>query len=129
MDLSLFFAKLFGFYFLIVGIIVLLRRDEFIPAIRGFIKEQPLLICVAFIEIIAGLAILLTHHILTPDFRMAITLIGYWIVVEGILYLLLSKKVMAKLIRVFNKPSMYVASGIICIVFGGWLLSQGFAAF
>lgn len=126
MELSLFLAQLFGVYFIIVGLAVLLRpgmMKEIIVSLRG---NHVLMILIALAQIVAGAAIAITHSVWSSDFRVVITIIGYWMILEGIFYLLISKKALRKFLGWFMHPMWYSGGGVIALIFGIALAGIGF---
>ncbi len=85
-----------------------------------------ILTLLALAQIIAGLALTLTHSIFVADYRIIITIIGYWIIIEGIFYLGVSKKFMKKFLIWFSHPGWYTSGGIITIIIGAYLVVKGF---
>ena len=126
MELSIFLAKLFGLYFLIAGGIVMLRQKSFMPIVTEFFGSKPLIMLVGAVELIAGLAIAIAHPYTTPDWRGVITLIGYWMIVESIVYLSSPYTKLHKLLRNFNTPTWYTSGGLVAVVLGAYLAGKGF---
>ena len=128
-ELSIFLAKLFGLYFLIAGIVIMVRRKSLIPAVTEFGHSRALVLIVALVELIAGLAITIAHPTLTPDWRGLITLLGWWMILESVIYLTLPFSGMRKLVRMFNHSRWYISGGFISVVLGGYLAGIGFGFF
>lgn len=84
MGLSLFLAKLLGFYFLIVAALWLWRRKEVESLIKGFIASDTLVGFSGFLNLLAGIAIVVAHSIWT-GWPIVITLIGYLAILQGII--------------------------------------------
>lgn len=126
MDLSIFLAKLFGLYFLIAGGIIMLRQKSFMPIITEFFSSRALIMLMGAIELVAGLAIIIVHPTLTPDWRGVITLIGWTLVVEGILYLASPYTKIHKMLRHFNTPTWFTSGGLLAVVLGAYLAGKGF---
>lgn len=126
MDLSIFLAKLFGLYFLIAGGIIMLRQKSFMPIITEFFSSRALIMLMGAIELVAGLAIIIVHPTLTPDWRGVITLIGWTLVVEGILYLASPYTKIHKMLRHFNTPTWFTSGGLVAVVLGAYLAGKGF---
>lgn len=122
----IFFAKLFGLYFLIVGAVVLLRRSSVMPTVAQLLANRPLLFLMALIELAAGLSIVLAYPEVTFDWLGLISLVGYMLVVEGVIYLALPAKRMQKLVKHFNDESWYVSSGVLSVIIGAYLAGVGF---
>ncbi|HEX8591470.1 MAG TPA: hypothetical protein VF696_01835 [Candidatus Paceibacterota bacterium] len=128
--MELFFAKLFGLYFIIIGAIIFVRRDAVMPTIARFADERALLLTIAVIEIIAGLGLILAFPGFTlPDLAGLISLIGYMLVIEGVIYLAAPAKTTRKFIGYFNKPVWYVIGGALSVFAGLYLAGKGFGYF
>lgn len=122
----LFLAQLIGCYLLVVGVIVALRRTSIMPAVSELVKSKALLIIIACVELAAGLAIVLTYPQITFDWMGIIALVGWMMVVEGVLYLALPSRRVQKMVRVFNTPTWYVIGGVLAALLGLYLASVGF---
>lgn len=126
MDLSIFLAKLFGLYFLIAGGIIMLRQKSFMPIVTEFFGSKALIMLMGVVELVAGLAIAIAHPTLTPDWRGVITLIGWTMVVEGIIYLSSPYTKLSRFMRHFNTPTWYTSGGLVAVVLGAYLAGKGF---
>lgn len=130
MDLSIFYAKLFGFYFLLMGLIFIWRRESIMPIFEEFAGKKTLMFVIAVFEILAGLAIVISHNIWEYDFRIVVTIIGYWLLIEGVLYLLLpgrtGKKVIKNVVKIFSRPGWYISGSLIGIILGIYLLNAAY---
>lgn len=126
MDLSIILAQFFGIYLIIVGILVILRRDSFMPIIAELGHNRSLIFTIAIFELAVGLALVLSHSIFTFDYRGIISLLGWSMFLEGILYLSLPYQKIRKLFRAFNKPGWYMISGVLAVAAGVYLTGIGF---
>ena len=127
--MELFFAKLFGLYFIIVGAIILVRRDTIMPVIRRVSQERAFLLIISVVEIAAGLAIILAFPVVALDLPGLISLIGYMLLVEGIIYLAAPARVIQRFIGYFNRPFWYVIGGVFSVAAGLYLAGKGFGYF
>lgn len=126
MDLSIFLAKLFGIYFILLAIIYIFKKNEVRDLIKGIRDNRVMISFIGYLQIIAGLAIIITHNIFSLDFRGVITIFGYWLIVEGILYIVLPKKTLRKIINTFSNTFWYAGGSIIAIILGVYLVLNGF---
>ncbi len=124
--MDVFFAQLFGIYFIVVGFVVLLRRKSIMPTMRELIANRPLLLTIALLELAAGLALVLTHSAIEVSWTGLISLIGWMMVVEGVLYLTLPSAAVQKFTKMFNRPHWYTLGGLLSILMGGYLAFVGF---
>ncbi|HEY0010640.1 MAG TPA: hypothetical protein VGB97_01850 [Candidatus Paceibacterota bacterium] len=128
--MELFFAKLFGVYFIIMGVLILWRRDAVMPTIARFADERAFLFIIAVIEILAGLGLIFAFPGFTlPDLAGIISLIGYMLVIEGIIYLAAPAHVVKRFVGYFNRPIWYVIGGILSVFAGMYLAGKGFGYF
>lgn len=124
--LSLFLAQLFGLYFAIAGGIILFRRKSLIPVAAEFGHDRALILIIALMQLISGLAIAIAHPIWAPDWRGIITAIGWWLIIESIIYLTLPYTGVRRMIRKFNTDQWYVTGGFLSIALGLYLAGVGF---
>lgn len=81
---------------------------------------------VAFAELALGLLIVITHNVWVTDWAVVVTIIGWLMVVEGIMNMVLPHGVIERMIKYFNKPKWYVVGGIFSIMVGVYLASFSF---
>lgn len=122
----LFLSKLFGLYFIIIGLIVLISRKSIMPAISEISKNRPLLFAMGIIEIAAGLALVLGYPTLSWSAGGVLSIIGYVMVTEGIIYLAAPIKFVHKLIKSFNRPEWHTSGALVAIIMGAYLAGVGF---
>ncbi len=122
-------AQILGLYFIIVGIIVLYRRRAITPAISRLVANRPLLLVLGLMELLAGLAIVLTYPMMTFDASGVISLIGWVLLIEGIVYFALPSRKVQRLVRRFNTTSWYGAGALLSLVIGIYLAGSGFGFF
>lgn len=123
---TLFFAKLLGLYFLIVGLVVMFRRKSIMPTVSEIVKNRSLLLIVALVELLAGLSIIINYTEVSTSLEGIVSLVGWMLVVEGIVYLALPARYTQKMVRSFNKPAWYVGGGIVAALLGAYLAALGF---
>ena len=126
MALTVFLAKVFGIYLLIIGATIMLRRDYFIAVFAAFRKERLTRAVVAFFELLGGLFLIVGHNHWSPLPAAIITLFGWVAVIESAAYLLLSDEAVEGILEVVNTPAWYVGGGLISIVIGIYLTGFGF---
>lgn len=125
----LFLAKLLGVYLVVYGLIALLRRKSIMPAIAEIAKNRGLLLVFASIELAAGLAIVLAYPMVGFSWLGIISLVGWMMIVESVLYLTFPKKLMRSVIEMVNVPIWYQVGGILSILLGLYLVMVGFGIY
>lgn len=124
--MELFLTKLFGVYFLVFGIIVLMRRGAMMPAVRELLQNRSLLIVLGAIELAAGIALILVYPTISFSIPGILSLIGWMMAVESIVYLALPLSQTQKLVSRFNRKNTYLWGGIVCTLLGLYLAGVGF---
>lgn len=122
-------AQLLGLYFIIVGVVVLYRRKSIMPAVSQLVANRALLFFIALSELLAGLAIILTYPSITWNVDGVIAVIGWVLVLEGVLYLALPSRKVQRFVRNFSKPNWYNAGGALAVVAGIYMAGVGFGFF
>ncbi len=124
--MEIFLAKLFGLYFLILGIIILIRRKAIMPAISELTGNRPVLLTLAIIEIGAGLALVLAFPVVTFDVQGVFSVIGYMLLVEGVIYFASPYKTTQRFIKSFNRSEWFMSGAVLSVLIGGYLVAYGF---
>lgn len=87
MELSIFFARLFGLYCLIFAAIWICRQKEMNAVMKSIISSEALIAFSGILDILFGLVIVLVHPLWVWNWRLIITLLGYLILIRGIVRL------------------------------------------
>src|SRR5262245_62317627 len=82
---SVFLARLIGPLGLAVGLGLLLNATAYRLLAEEFLTSRALTFLAGVITLPAGLAIILTHNVWTPDWRVVITLLGWLLIVSGVI--------------------------------------------
>ena len=124
--MELFIAKVIGLYFLIMGVLVILRRSAVMPAIADLAKNRGLVLALGAIELAAGLSLVVAYPVVGYSMTGLLSLIGYMLIVESILYFGFPMSSVRRIVSKFNRSEWYVGGGLVSIVLGGYLLASGF---
>ncbi|MBP7741286.1 MAG: hypothetical protein KA104_01170 [Candidatus Pacebacteria bacterium] len=127
--LEVFIAKLFGLYLIIMGVLVLTKKKSVMPAVMDLVKNRALTIVLGTLSLVAGLAVVLAFQDVSMTPTGLISLIGYMMVVEGIIYLALPVKSVQKMVRSFGNKQWFMVSGIVAVLAGIYLAGFGFGLF
>ena len=126
MELSIFFAKLLGIYLLIVAIDLLLRKHELEGAVKDFASSKGLLVFSGSFSLLLGLAIAISHPIYQKDWRGFITLLGYVLILRGIIRVAFPTRIQKKIVTFFHQK--YWLIFFILLIMGVYLTYSGFTA-
>jgi hypothetical protein len=83
MELSQLFAKFWGWY-LIIFFLILSLNPKRIKQIFDDLKDEKFLILTSFLAIIVGLVNIIFHNIWEPNYKIIITLIGWFSLFIGL---------------------------------------------
>ena|SRR3989344_5688479 len=125
MDVSVFLAKMIGLYLLIVSILWVVRKHQLQLAGKELISSKGTLAVSAEIRLIVGLVIAIDHSIWTLDWRGLITLLGYLMILSGILRLAFPNHVKKTVSSMLH--SGFWITVIVMFVVGVYLTYCGFA--
>ena len=84
MELSVFLAKLFGLYLLVVAALWAVRRDVISKSIDDFFASRAMMFMSGLIALAVGLAMAISHSVWELNWRGLITLFGYLSIAKGI---------------------------------------------
>jgi len=83
MTTSIFLARLIGPFALALGLALLVQGPGFRTFAGEFMASPALIFLSGVITLPAGLAIVLTHNVWTPDWRVVITVLGWLATIGG----------------------------------------------
>lgn len=126
MELSVFFARLFGLYMLIFAAVWILRRPQMDLNFKNILASEPLLVFAGALDILFGLIIVLVHPLWVWNWRLIITLLGYLIIIRGIVRFGFPKEMHNFAVKVL-KDWYWIAFGVVVAV-GVILTCLGFFA-
>lgn len=124
MDISIFLARVFGIYFIIMGFLLFVKSNYSLQIIRDFYQNPVLVFAIAWITCILGILVVVSHSIWELNWKILITLLGYLTLLKGIMHLYIPK-VMAK-INAHNKKNRHrLVYGALCLL-GFFLVFMSF---
>lgn len=123
---SLFVARLLGVYILVISGLFLARREPLMEFARDFAEDRSLRYTLAFLELAAGLAIVIGHPYWETGFRGVITGIGALMTVEALFHLVATDDQEARLITAIDTQRFGWLFLVLSIVVGGYLTVVGF---
>lgn len=128
LELSIFLAKMLGIYFLLLGVVGLLRKKQMQGMIREIGDNKAILWTVAIVELGVGIA-LVTGHAVWTGWPLVITVIGWAFLAEALFYMLLPQRVVKKATRRLTRSGWYSVGIILTLAVGVYLAGIGFAIF
>ncbi len=127
MQLTLFLAQIMGITLLLAGLTALLERKMMLEVLRGMVENRALIYVLGMLDLIFGLAIVLTHNIWDADMLTStVTAIGWLTLVKGVGRMVIPSATIKRWYSKNNVAKMLPFAGIIAIVVGGYLAYNGF---
>lgn len=123
MDVSHFLAKVLGSYMLIIAAIWLVRKDQFGQTLKSVLGSGNTYSLTAIIQIIFGLLIIISHPVWSFDWRVLITLIGYFALIQGVIRLAFPEETKGYFLDTERGFWVLIVS---FFIFGGILAYHGF---
>jgi uncharacterized membrane protein HdeD (DUF308 family) len=123
MGLSVFLAKFFGIYFLIIAAIWLLRKRELEAEMERMTTNSSLVVFTGILQLLIGLAIAIAHPVAELSWRGLITLLGYFALIQGIIRIAFPEEVKQAMSKMIRKGGYVIP--IVLIILGIFLTYNG----
>ncbi len=123
MDHVLMLARVIGPFMLIIGLWVLLRTDVAVRVWTATKTSAPVLFLGGVVNLLVGLTILSLYHMWTLTIPVLLTIVGYLMLLRGILVLFVPDSVVDVTERVTTVGKML---SLIPIIIGALLTYYGF---
>jgi hypothetical protein len=121
MDITSFFAQLWGSYFIIFGLLFIVTGQ--LGKTIEMTDNKVFVISTGYITLFMGLVTIILHNVWVADWRIAITILGWSTLIKGIMKIGFPEQIHKQAQR-FKKKQML--SAVSMIILGGWLLWMGF---
>lgn len=128
MELSLFLAKVFGLYLIIVSIAVWFRRKDLGEFAVSFAQDKVHLYLSGIIFLLLGLALVVSHNIWDTAWQSAISALGWMTLVKAGIRLFFTDKVGGIAKKAISSKWYWLAIAISLVV-GFWLAYRGFFSY
>ena len=128
MQASIFLARLLGPLLLLPGLGLLVNPRPFRAMATEVIGSTTLVYLFGLIDLAGGLAIVLTHNIWVPSWRLLITLIGWLLLIRGTVRVLITDMIRGYAAKLIHNKQLYPVSGIVLVVLGLVLCYFGYVA-
>lgn len=121
---SLFLAKVLGMFLLIVGLALLKHGDRFLKWTREATKSIPFVLLSGIMILIVGLFIVSAHNLWVHDWRVFITIIGWLMVLKGVVRLFWPEKLSAW-VNKFSHRGILIGV-VVTLILGLYLTAMGY---
>ena len=127
MEIVNFLALLWGFILVIIPLSFLVNSKN-TKTIFHIVEDEKMLLLIGMISTILGIVSIVTYNIFDKSWQILITLLGWIILIKGIV-LLFTPKIIVNLYRRFGEDNILIPIKLLLtIVIGCFLLFMGFTA-
>lgn len=117
MDVSIFFARLWGGFFVIFGLLFLVTR--YLGKVIEMTEDRSFVISTGYITLLMGLITVILHNLWVADWRVVITILGWSTLIKGVMKIGFPE-VIHKQAQAFKRRQTLEA--VILLGLGGWLI-------
>ena len=125
MQTSIFIAKIIGLVSVISTLAILVRYKTVLEMEEYIIKNPVITYLSGFFALIIGALLVVSHPIWTWDWRVVITIIGWMVLIKGILRIFFPEAV-RKLIEKKRNNHWFLLAEVAVLIISMYLLYQGF---
>ncbi len=121
MEISIFFARFWGSFFLIFGLLFIITRQ--LGKTIEMTDDKAFVISTGYITLLMGLVTVILHNLWVADWRVVITILGWSTLIKGIQKIGFPEHIRKQAQR-FKKGQ--IVSAIILLALGAWLFWMSF---
>lgn len=121
MEVSIFFARLWGSFFLIFGLLFIITRQ--LGRTIEMTDDKAFVISTGYITLLMGLVTVILHNLWVADWSVVITILGWSTLIKGIMKVGFPEQIHKQAQRFKKKQEL---SAIFLMVLGVWLMYMSF---
>ncbi len=125
--ISVFLAQLIGIYLFIVSLAMLVHQQRYKKVMTDFLANPALISLSGGLGVIIGLLIVLCHNIWISDWPVLVTLIGWFILLQGIARIFFTGRFIKAMKDIMTK-SCYLIWCWVWLLLGLYLIWVGFGS-
>jgi len=122
MDITTFVAQFLGYFLVLFGGAMLLKRNTVEVGLRSALKNKGTLYFMGAVEIAVGLLLILAHPSWDSLTDKAVSLLSWFLLLEGIFYLVANQKQVKSIIKFIHRESVYYTISLAFVVVGAVLV-------
>lgn len=114
--------------FVVLGLALLFKPQMFRTILQEFIGSATWLYLAGFFGLLGGMALVLTHDLWVPDWRLIITLIGWITIVRALISIFQPRWIVAAGTAILGHFGVFLGAAVINLIIGLVLSYFGYAA-
>jgi uncharacterized membrane protein len=127
MQTSIFLARLMGPVMFLIGLSLAINSELYTEMSAEFVASRPLVYLAGAIALTLGVSLLLNHNVWAADWRIIITLFGWFATINGVLRLMLPDWVRRIGPNAFKTEKPVFVSGIVAAILSAILCIAGYS--
>jgi uncharacterized membrane protein len=127
MQTSIFLARLMGPVMFVIGLSLAINSKIYTGMSSEFVASRPLVYLTGAFALTLGVSLLLNHNVWAADWRIIITLFGWFATINGVLRLMFPDWVRHIGPNVFKTEKPVFLSGIVAAILGAILCIAGYS--
>lgn len=129
MELTILLSKVFGIYYTVIGLLMILRRSWFKSVLSGLMDTPALRFSMGILMFFGGLFIIVSHQDWSSFSSGFISFLGWAVTVKGLLYMNLSNSAAKRLSWMKSNGKYGWIVGLLAIALGLYLTNFAFSWF
>ncbi len=127
---TIFLSKLFGLYFILVALPMILHKQAVVEMVTELVRAPSTMFVPGVLALVGGLAMVLAHNIWSGGvLPVVVTILGWLVLVKGLLFLLLfSGDAAGFYLGILRYSQLFYLYMAICLALGAYLTYGGFAS-
>ncbi len=121
-----FIARLIGPLFVVLGVGILVNQSVYTDMIRQAVLIPVVIYLTGLLAFTAGVAMLNAYHAWTADWRIIVTILGWIMVIAGIVRIVLPAVSAVAAIALYSGSTAVPIVAVIVLVVGAFLSYQGY---
>ena len=126
MPAAVFMARLLGPTFVVIGAGILLNETFYAAMMVEAVHSPTLIYFAGVMALVPGLAMLNVYRAWTADWRVIVTILGWLMVIGGILRIVLPQIVATLATDIYSGSAALSIVAVIVLVLGGYLSFEGY---
>lgn len=126
---TIYLSRLIGVVALVLAATMLTGKTRFVAMAQAVLQDRPLLLLVGLAGVAVGAAIVLVHNVWRGGlWPLVVTLVGWLLLLRGVVILLLPSELLAPLIAALHFQDFFYVYAVLPTVLGIYLCLRGFSA-
>jgi uncharacterized membrane protein HdeD (DUF308 family) len=123
-----FLAQFLGVFSVIIGVLMLFRPRVVKSVFNEVFSSRAITYLIGMLEVIGGILIIISHSVWSSILASVVSLLGWLLLIEGIIYLTASQKLLGKVAVWFHNEKIFWVVSFSYIVLGIYLMWATFGS-